>query len=221
MLSLCYTHLCIFITLTAGAVFIFLTMSAGLSSNEPPAHPHPPSFWPSASKKVHQNQATRPFRSALPQKNSIAGGATATLLVEVITAVRRLCGEFSFSILTVGPRTFFTQPWSKINRLNLSKHEHVVIKKPKQFSYLARISLIIWEATHHFATTAKLSNWLSSNERVPMATQPFFGVRTTAFSHSWYPFSCPDAYWPFRRENESSVVMMSRKRLHLHYQSVI
>lgn len=37
-----------------------------------------------------------------------------------------------------------------------------------------------------------------------MATQPFLGVRTTAFSHSWYPFSCPAAYWPFRREKEFS-----------------
>lgn len=87
--------------------------------------------------------------------------------------------------------------------------------KSKQFNHLAPISLIIWKVTH-FATTAKLSNWLSSNNRVPIATQPFFEVRTTAFSHSWYPFSCPDAYWPFSQKKES-LVMMSKKCLHLYH----
>lgn len=74
--------------------------------------------------------------------------------------------------------------------------------KEKQFRHLAHILLIIRNSAHHFAATAKLSNWLGSKDRVPMATQPFLGVRTTAFSHSWYPFSCPDAYWPFGREKE-------------------
>lgn len=88
----------------------------------------------------------------------------------------------------------------------------------KQFCQLAHISLIIWHVTH-FATTAKLSNWVGSNDRVPMATQPFLGVRTTAFSHSWYPFSCPDAYWPYRREKEFSDEEMPTPSSFICYQA--
>lgn len=53
---------------------------------------------------------------------------------------------------------------------------------------------------HHSATKAKLSNWASSNECVPMAAQPAFGVSITAFFHRGYPFSDPDAYCPYSKE---------------------
>lgn len=68
----------------------------------------------------------------------------------------------------------------------------------------------------HSATTAKLSNWASSNECVPIAAQPFCGVRTTAFFHSGYPFSCPDAYWPCEVEGENEWQRIENGIGHMH-----
>ena len=76
--------------------------------------------------------------------------------------------------------------------------------------------IISWQVHHYSATTAKLSNWASSKECVPIAAQPFFGVSTTAFFHSGYPLSCPDANWPYSGEKEMQVTMCNKSCYYKH-----